>query len=122
MMWPSRWRLWGRRAGEVSRQSGKMTWDMAFRQPIPVLPEACNSGVELRLAEAACNVVLRLLELGHGEDLVGGTGLDQLAHVKERRALRDASSLRHGVGDDNNAGVFAQLVDKRLDVGGGDGV
>jgi len=73
-------------------------------------------------AEAAGDVVLCLVELRGGEDLVGGAGLDELAHVEECRDLGDAGGLRHRVGDHDDAGVFAEVVDQSFDVGGGDGV
>jgi hypothetical protein len=46
----------------------------------------------------------------------------QVAKVEKGGALRDARSLLHGVGDDDDAIAAAQFVDQFLDLGRCDGI
>ena len=62
------------------------------------------------LTETACDVVLGQLVFGTGEDLCGGSDLDQVSQVKIGGALRNAGRLLHGVSDDYDGILLAQFV------------
>src|SRR5690606_23850151 len=71
-------------------------------------------------AEPARDVVLRPRVARIGENLLGRTGLDQLAEMEERGLLRHARGLRHRMRHDHDAEILAQLVDQFLDLRRGD--
>src|SRR6516164_9780087 len=74
------------------------------------------------LPELAGDIVLRPSLARVGEDLRSGTDLDQLTQIEEGGVVRDARSLLHGVGDDDDRVLLLQLVDQLLDLRGGDGI
>src|SRR3990167_3003051 len=66
------------------------------------------------------DVVFRLLHRRVGEQGVGVTELDQLAHVHEGGVIRDPRRLLHVVGDDDDGVLGFQFVDQFFDLEGGD--
>src|SRR5919202_3462338 len=73
-------------------------------------------------AELPGHVLLRAGVVRRGEDLLGGTMLDELAHEHERRRVRHARGLLHVVGDDDDRVALLELVDEVLDAQRGDRV
>ena len=75
-----------------------------------------------RSADPACDVVLGQLVLGIRENAVRIVNLDQQSKMKIGNALRDSRGLLHGVRNDHDRIVFAQLVHEVFDTCRGDGV
>src|SRR5262249_55986598 len=76
----------------------------------------------LILPELAGDIVLRPSLARVGEDLGSGPDLDQLTEIEERRVVRDARRLLHGVRHDDDGVLLLELVDELLDLRSGDGV
>src|SRR5882757_1678374 len=83
---------------------------------------AAVAGGPSLLTESPSDVVLGQAMTGVREDLVGLTHFDQVTHVEVRGSLRHAGSLLHGVGDDDNRVLRAQLIDEVFDARGSDRV
>ena len=56
------------------------------------------------------------------EDLAGRIELDQLAQIEKCRVVRDAGSLLHIMGDDNDGELLFQFDNQVLDLGRGNRV
>ena len=67
------------------------------------------------LSEATTHVVLRLFPSGIAENLGSIVILDQLAEIKECRAIRDAGRLLHVVGHDDDGVLKAKAREKYAD-------
>src|SRR3954447_12493971 len=80
------------------------------------------SAIQVLLAEAAGDVVLRTSLARVEEDRVRRPELDQIAQIHEGGVLRGARRLLHVVGDDRDGAVGPQLVHQLLDLGGRDRV
>src|SRR5215472_4992784 len=76
----------------------------------------------LTLPELAGDIVLRPSLARVGEDLRGGTNLDELSQVEERCVVGDAGCLLHRVGHDDDRVLLLELVDELFDLRGRDGV
>src|SRR5262249_29782904 len=78
--------------------------------------------ISLESAEPAGDVVLCLALSRAREEGGRVVDLDELAHVEEAGALRDARRLLHAVGDDDDGEGVTKLADEILELGGGDRV
>ena len=76
----------------------------------------------MALSVATRDVILGALVIRIGEHLVRRPFLDEDSQVEHRGALRDARGLLHGMGDDHDRVVLAQLVHQLLDARRGDRV
>ena len=77
---------------------------------------------EAKLPESPGDVIAGQFMSGGGKDLLRFANLDEIPQVKIGGALRDAGSLLHGVGHDDDGVVFFQFLEQFLDPGRGDGI
>src|ERR1700748_195273 len=72
------------------------------------------------LTESTSDVVLGETVARVGEDLVGLPYFDEVTHVEVSGSLRHARGLLHGVSDNDDGVLGAQLVDEVFDARGSD--